>query len=596
MNGSTSCSYVVPEPGFTFGSLRLEADGTLLREGAPVHLPPKELSALRLLLAHAGQIVTLGELKECLWPDVCVTPDSISKCMSSLRSRLEPEQCIQTIYKRGYRLQGEVRRDDIARPAWPRLVIAPFATGAHVPAHLGPGIAESATARLAAARLPRLSVLARDSVFTLARSGHTAQQIGEAMRADLALTGILHALALHFRLRVEMIRVADGTQIWSEDMLVSRDRLATLESELVDRLTYRLSVEQGATAAAGEFPADSPGYGLFLQGHHEWQTMERHRMQDGTEHLLQAAELEPALVSVRADLVNACAAQALYGFMAPSVAAEQARRIAGPIPAAAENAPAMLPVLAWFSFHVDHDLPEALRLYALCAHLPHDPWVTRMRVMFALSRHCFGEARELLEDALGVDPYAPWLHGWLAWTHHLAGNAGQSIEKIEESLRLFPGHESASLFGSVILAFNRQSRRAVELARSLLQRMPYFDLATAVYAYALACDGRGKDAQSILESLQWLGRERFALSSFSPAISIALDDVDGALAELRAAEAARCPWYFQMLADPRLARLQGNPKFEALCAGLRQMESAAEKSPEYAGASAGSFEKTLVNR
>ena len=37
-----------------------------------------------------------------------------------------------------------------------------------------------------------------------------------------------------------MIRVADGTQIWVEDMLVPQARAAGLESELANRLFVRL--------------------------------------------------------------------------------------------------------------------------------------------------------------------------------------------------------------------------------------------------------------------------------------------------------------------------------------------------------------------
>ena len=86
-----------------FGSFRLNADGTLLREASVVHLPPKELAALRLLASHPGEIVTPAQLRQALWGDVHVTSESIPKCVSSLRARLEPDDCIQTVYKRGYR-------------------------------------------------------------------------------------------------------------------------------------------------------------------------------------------------------------------------------------------------------------------------------------------------------------------------------------------------------------------------------------------------------------------------------------------------------------------------------------------------------------
>ncbi len=98
------------ESDCSFGGFRLDADGTLWRDEAIVHLPPKELAALRLLLANAGQVVSPMQLKHALWGDVHVTADSVLKCLSSLRARLEPESCIQTVYKRGYRFTAEVLR------------------------------------------------------------------------------------------------------------------------------------------------------------------------------------------------------------------------------------------------------------------------------------------------------------------------------------------------------------------------------------------------------------------------------------------------------------------------------------------------------
>ena len=52
----------------TFGQLRLEADGTLYHGDALIHLAPKELAALQLLLAHAGQVVSPAQLKQARKP------------------------------------------------------------------------------------------------------------------------------------------------------------------------------------------------------------------------------------------------------------------------------------------------------------------------------------------------------------------------------------------------------------------------------------------------------------------------------------------------------------------------------------------------
>jgi DNA-binding winged helix-turn-helix (wHTH) protein/tetratricopeptide (TPR) repeat protein len=564
-----------------------------------VHLPPKELAALRLLLAHAGQVVTPVQLKNALWGDVNVTADSVPKCISSLRTRLAPEECIQTVYKRGYRFTAEIRRDGAAPPGTHvRLAIVPFATGHSVPEHLGSAMAEETTASLSRACGCAVALLARDSVFNLAQRGLTAVQIGQELKADLVLIGTLQAFFSHYRLRAEMIRVEDGTQIWVEDLLAPQSRTSVLEQELMRRLAYRLGIEVtgdaailpngntcidlSAASAAHETedesgPRQVEAYEIFLSGHHEWQTLHRHRMQDGMQRLLRAIELDPTLISAKVDLARLCVAQGFYGFMSPSAAAELVHRMAESIPDLPHRAEALLPVLGWINFHFDRNLPAALLAFSFSAHLPHDPSTTRARAMFALSRHRFAEAIELLREAIRIDPFSPRLQNRLAWALHLDGQASESLELICQTLALFPNLDETCLYGSTILAFHGEAEQAAEIAQAFTQRSPHFDLAAAVHAYALACAGRADEARTVLERLQWLGRERYMVRGLMPAAYLALGDQQAALGELRAMDEVRCPWFFQMLADPRLKPLHGNPEFEQLRAILPAMEAEVEQ-------------------
>ena len=543
---------------------------------------------MKLLLLHAGQIVTHQQLKRALWGDVHVTDDSVPKCMSSLRELLAPDDYIQTVYKRGYRLSVIVQnRENDPPEGRPRLVIMPFAVDVNVPVYLGQGIAEETIALITADPLAPVHVLARDSAFSLATRGLTAHQVGEALQADLVLTGTLRSLPSQFRLRAEMVRVADGTQIWVEDMLSPRSRAAALESELANRLFVRLSthdwfMQQRMTTdrTSAESSARREAYELFLRGHHEWQSIQRHRMRDGVQHLALAVELDPSLYAAQVDLANACVIQAFSGFISPAQAAEQVRHAADAIPASAEGAEAILPPLGWIRFHVDHDLPGALRAFATSTHLPHETSVTRLRSMLALSRHRFLEAIEILNDALHVDPYSPWLNARLAWAYHLSGETTRSVAQAEHALELFPDQEASNVYGTILLAFNGHAERAIAIAENLVRRSPHLDLGVAVYAYALAQGGRHDDARAILERLQWLSRERFVLSSFTTAVNVALGDFDSAIADLQGAAESRCPWFFQMLADPRLEPLNSHPEFARLHKVLERMESAASRKGE----------------
>jgi predicted Zn-dependent protease len=396
-----------------------------------------------------------------------------------------------------------------------------------------------------------------------------------------------------------MIRVADGIQIWVEDMLVYRDRMAGLEDELAERLALRLGSAGSGEAAKAQRSASGEGltiravargegvdgtasdgerrkaYEIYQRAHYEWQNLKRHQMQDGLQHLLRATELDPTLTGARVDLVNLCVMQGFYGFMAPTAAADIVRRTAGTTPNLTEGAEAILPALGWVQFHVDRNLPAALSAMARSAHLPHGPSITRARSMFALSRQRFGEAIEILREAIVLDPYSPGLRARLGCALHLAGERTKSLEECVRALERFPEDEGAQLYGTVILAYNGETRRAAELAQGLAQRLPYFDLATAVRAYALACAGQKDEARTILERLQWLGRERFMMRAFMPEAYLAVDAPDEALAALRAANTARCPWFFEMLADPCLKALDGQPEFEEMKAILPAMEAEA---------------------
>jgi len=562
---------VVPsQPGLRFADFHLHPDGTLFRGDLQVHLSAKELAALRILLRNGGKLVTAAQLQQELWGDVHVTPDSVPRCISALRMRLGNDSCIQTVYKQGYRLLASVQQYPETANA-PRLAIMPFAGGPGVPDHLGSAVAEEATAQLSQQRPRMFLMLARDSVFTLAARGLSAQQVGEALKAATVLTGTIQAMPAHFRLRAEMVLVEDGTQMWVEDVLVPRERLADLAANLVGRLAFRSGCVLPGPEPAN--PIDPLAYGLFLRARHEWQSLDRYHMDEAIQHLQRAAELDPKLEQVPLDMVRATVARELFGFIAPADAAKQIRKIADGVRTNHDATEAIAPAQAWMTFHVDRDLPAALAFAQTYPSLPTDSWGLRLRALFAAGRHHFDEACAILEHAISQDPYSPWIGSALAWVNHLAGRADESVRQIRRCVEMAPGHPAPNLYGGMILAFHGDTQQAVDLTSELTRHAPQFDMALAVHAYALARHGERARAEECLESMQWLTRERYVMRSFAAAAYLALGDADSALAELTAANESRCPWFFQMIGDPRLQELHNRAEFQQFVAILEQMEA-----------------------
>lgn len=88
------------------------ASGQIARNGTTARV---ELRTMRLLLCLAerpGQIVSIDELLNQVWPDVAVAPDSVYQAVASLRRLLgdDPKQpaYIETVPRLGYRLVASV--------------------------------------------------------------------------------------------------------------------------------------------------------------------------------------------------------------------------------------------------------------------------------------------------------------------------------------------------------------------------------------------------------------------------------------------------------------------------------------------------------
>ena len=589
---------------YSFGRYCLHPDGTLLRDATVVPLPPKESHILRLLVANAGKIVSAQQLRDAVWGTVHVSPDSLPRCISSLRSSLDPPDCIQTVYKRGYRFKLPVRhipaerseartieRRKVRFNSVPRLAILPFATTDGVPEFFGPSIAEQTMLCLNRTRNGVVDLVARASVFSLAETGASVLEVAKELQADLAIAGTVIGLPQHLRLRVEMIRVADSVQLWIEDFLVRRDLLASADARIARRITARirdsfvrpvaalssLSLPSTAETTAAIAPPTearrSEAYALYMQACVQCNTLEYHEMQNAIRCFHQAIDLDESLLAARVHLMHAYLTHSSFGYMRADIAAELARKQAEFVQSHPSNGLSIDPALGWIHFHHDRDFAAASTAFARPQYTGYNPWNTIYQVRYALSRGRSAEALSLLRTALEVDPYSPILHGRLTWALHLAGDATAALEQARQSLALFPNHPIAVFFSAIVFASTGNASgstscpyaaQATELATRLIQAAPLLDAGYAILAYAQARQGRIIEARALLDRQQALSRERFVMSSFHAPALVELGEFDAAMEALTIADEQHCPWLFELLNDPRLRPLHGEPEFERL--------------------------------
>lgn len=97
----------MPVTGVRLGSFMLDrAKCCVVGPKGPVELRPKAFAVLAHLAANPGRVVRKDELLEAVWPDVTVTEDVLTHCISEVRRSLgaEGSGMIETVPRQGYML------------------------------------------------------------------------------------------------------------------------------------------------------------------------------------------------------------------------------------------------------------------------------------------------------------------------------------------------------------------------------------------------------------------------------------------------------------------------------------------------------------
>src|SRR3979411_328380 len=88
------------------------ASGQISRNGETARVEVRTMRLLLCLAQHAGEVVSIDDLLDQVWPDVTVAPESVYQAVTSLRRLLgdDPKQpaYIETVPRLGYKLVAAV--------------------------------------------------------------------------------------------------------------------------------------------------------------------------------------------------------------------------------------------------------------------------------------------------------------------------------------------------------------------------------------------------------------------------------------------------------------------------------------------------------
>jgi TolB-like protein len=266
--------HVANEKIFCFGKFTLDLRRGCLRAGDhEVELRPKSFEVLCYLVENAGRLVRKDEVIKAVWPNVTVTDESLTRCVSDIRLALEDADqiMIKTMSRRGYvfsaplsnapadRGSPENAAHTIARDLAPpgllsgarlSLVVLPFVnlSGDAAQDHLSDAITDGLTTYLS--RIRGAFVIARSIAMIYKGRAIDVRQIGRELGVRYVLEGSEQHSGSRVRVSAQLIDVDTGAHLWAERFDADHVDLLQTQDEIVTRLARALQIELTALESA----------------------------------------------------------------------------------------------------------------------------------------------------------------------------------------------------------------------------------------------------------------------------------------------------------------------------------------------------------
>jgi len=451
----------------------------------------------------------------------------------------------------------------------PSIAVLPFVS-------LGPGreqdyFANGLTDELinALARLDGLRVVSRTTVFQFKGQAIDVREVARRLQVNAVLEGTVREASGRVRITVQLVKAADGCQLWSEQYDRAQGNVFAVQDEIVRKIVEKLAARlQGSPQdpLVKLATRNSQAYRLYLIGRHHCSHWTPEGLQTGMGQLREALSLDPAFAKAYAGLAAAHLLQGFWGLVPPGEAwpaVRQAAQSALQLDDSLGEAHACLgAVLAITEF----DWAEAAREFDLA--LRWSPGDSQIRSWFAafnlVPQGLLEQARQQGQLCAELDPLSPIVGNSLAWTLHLMKQheaaLSQALSVLELAPEMLPPRWTVALSH---LGLGR-AREALAVITEAADLDPNNSFTLAVLIGAQVAAGQHDAALRTREQLEQLSLTRFVAPTHLALASLTLGEKDQAFHWLSQGLEIRdvmllylktLPVYDSIRDDPRFADL-----------------------------------------
>lgn len=571
-----------PESEFRLGPWRVFPHRNVIQRGGEERrLENRLMQTLAFLAEHPGEILTRQQFFDTVWRGRVVNEEALSRAISLLRSALDDDthapRYIQTIPGVGYRLIALVASLDAPERATPRttgsrensIAVLPFANLSEDPAneYFSDGISEEILNVLT--QVERFKVVGRTSSFAFKNRHEDLRAIGRTLNVTHLLEGSVRKADTRVRITAQLIKADDGFHVWSETFERRLDDIFAVQDEIASAVTRALKVKlldepEGTQDVGGT--GDTTAYQAYLLGmHHRNRGALKDTVQRAQAAFERAIERDPGYARAWAALAFTWIDKVWNGY---TTHAEGVRRIDAAATRAIELAPNMADGHLALGLLLDiHFTDPRSALDAIDTALRLNPGNVRVLIQFARITSQYGRHEDSIaaaRRAAQLDPVSVYAAHMLGHVLYFGRQYEEAIEACRHTLALDPHYPKPHYFAAMSLHWLGRCEEALgEIRQEPLDWMRH--TASTAILHRL---GRENEARQHFAALVELGRTENNYVQQAD-IQAQLGDTEQAMHCLDLALSLGDPGLAQLLVDPFLDPLRGDPQFRALLRKVR---------------------------
>jgi eukaryotic-like serine/threonine-protein kinase len=469
------------------------------------------------------------------------------------------------------------RSDAVMRPAASAsrsIAVLPFANGSPEPEleYLSDGITEELINALA--RVQRLRVAPRSSVFALKDKPRDPRSIGALLGVSHVLEGMVRKSGNRLRVTAQLTHADTVRVIWSErfdrelrDVFDVQDEIArTLVATL---LTTSLSDAEAHVPRAAR-AVNEAAYRFYLRGRYAWNKRSAEGALEAVQWFEQAVAEDPGYAPAYAGLADAYALHVDYRSVPVSEGFARAKDYARKAIALDDSLAEAHASLAWTLFIHDWDWDAAAREFTRAIEL--DARYATAHQWYAFLLVALGRPAEGLVEAhtaAELDPASVSIRRSLGWAYYYNRRYEEARAHLMRAVEMNPLAEETYRIIGLAWAAQGEQDEAVRVLRESAALPTAGSYAQSILAYALALRGDTAEAEAIRSTL----RERLESEYVSPmafvAIALGLRDWDDAFTWLQRAKDDRRGWMAYLRVHPMLDPVREDPRLHQLMKEMR---------------------------